>query len=297
MQRQNSKVRLFQMRSALLMRSRQIWVCCALTLGAGMVAEMARGGSLLNDQISVEVTNVSQIRPLAAQTPTASHSIRLEGDVWWANPRQGKFVLKDDSGVEEFELDLHGESVESGQRLRLEGNGTITPAGPGFKIGAKGPVVDNNGVHAMIEKSGAVFLRAGLNPIRVEWFNGVEKYGLKVEYEGPALPRQKIPDSALFRVSVEGASNRVNGLNFQCVEAPDEVLPDFRPVGLLKTGTVDNFDLRVITRPEHVGVCFTGFLEVPQDGLYTFYTTSDDGSRLFVGKLSMQLKATGQATF
>ena len=48
----------------------------------------------------------------------------------------------------------------------------------------------------------------------------------------------------------------------------------------LKTGTVDNFDLRPMVRPEHVGLCFTGFLAVPSDGLYTFYTTSDDGSRI-----------------
>jgi len=65
----------------------------------------------------------------------------------------------------------------------------------------------------------------------------------------------------------------------------------------LKTGTVSNFDLRVMTKPEHVGICFTGFLDVPRDGLYTFYTTSDDGSRLFVGRPSLQLKAVGRTTF
>jgi signal transduction histidine kinase len=268
-----------------------MWVCCGLTL----VTQMARA-----DQTSIEVTNVHQIRLLAAQTPKASYSIRLEGDVWWANPAREEFVLKDNSGAEELEMDLHGQSVESGQRVYLEGNGTITPAGAGFRIGAKGPVVDNDGVHVMVEKSGAVFLKAGRNPIRVEWFNGVEKYGLAVEYEGPFLSRQKIPDSALFRIQVDeksGASNWVNGLDFLCSDAPAEVLPDFNPSTALKTGTVSNFDLRVMTRPEHVGLCFTGFLEVPQGGLYIFYTTSDDGSRLFAGEPSLQLKTIGRATF
>src|ERR1039457_1833616 len=157
----------------------------------------------------------------------------------------------------------------------------------------------NDGVHGMVEKSGAVFLKAGRNPIRVEWFNGVEKYGLEVEYQGPALLRQKIPGSVLFRVQVDaasGVSNWVNGLDFRSSDAPAEILPDFNPLTALKTGTVDNFDLSVMTRPEHVGLCFTGFLEVLGDGLYTFYTTSDDGSRLFVGEPSLQLKAIGQAT-
>ncbi len=195
-------------------------------------------------------------------------------------------------------MDLGGQSVEPGQRVRLEGNGTITPAGAGFRIGAKGPVVDNDGVHDMVEKSGAVFLKAGRNPIRVEWFNGLAKYGLKVEYQGPTLSRQKIPDSALFRIQVDetsGASNWVSGLNFLCSDAPSEVLPDFNPSTSLKTGTVNNFDLRIMPRLEHVGICFTGFLEVPRDGLYIFHTTSDDGSRLFVGGPSMQLKVIGRA--
>jgi signal transduction histidine kinase len=269
-------------------------------MGIESTAQLAGADQAFNNQTSAAVTNVHQIRLLAAQIPQTSYSIHLEGDVWWVNPTLGKLVLKDDSGAEEMEMDLHGESVESGQRVLLEGNGTIAPVGAGFRIGAKGPVVDNNGVHDMVEKSGAVFLKAGRNPIRVEWFNGVEKYGLKVEYQGPALPRQKIPDSALFRVKADGASgasNWVNGLDFKCSEAPAEVLPDFNSSPVLKTGTVDNFDLHVMARPEHVGICFTGFLDVPRDGLYIFHTTSDDGSRLFVGEPSLQLNVLGRATF
>ena len=286
--------------------SRSMWpwrvaVCCGLTtMGMGATAQLAGADPVFDSQTSAAVTNVHQIRLLAAQIPKASYSISLQGDVWWVNPTMGKLVLKDTSGAEELELDLHGEPVESGQRVLLEGNGTITPTGGGFKIGAKGPVVDNDGVHDMVEKSGAVFLKAGRNPIRVEWFNGDYKFGLKVEYEGPALPRQKIPDLALFRVQVDGAtsaSNWVNGVDFRCCETPGEVLPDFNSLPALKTGTVGNFDLGVMVRPEHVGICFTSFLQVPRDGFYTFYTTSDDGSRLFVGEPSLQLKVTGQAIF
>jgi signal transduction histidine kinase len=279
----------------------RVVVCCGLmTMGMESTAQLAGTDQAFDNQTSAEVTNVHQIRLLATQIPKTSYSIRVEGDVWWVNPTLGKLVLKDASGAEELEMDLHGQSVESGQRVLLEGNGTITPTGGGFKVGAKGPVVDNDGVHDMVEKSGAVFLKAGRNPIRVEWFNGVEKYGLKVEYQGPDLLRQKIPDSALFRFKVDeasGVTNWVNGLDFKCSEAPGEVLPDFNSSPALKTGTVDNFDLRVMVRQEHVGICFTGFLDVPRDGLFTFYTTSDDGSRLFIGEPSLQLKVLGRATF
>src|SRR5262245_21739749 len=249
MQRQFSRPTLIRMCAPRLSWPFQGLVCSGLILGAGATVPKARSDQTLSNLPSAEVTNVHQIRVLATQTPTAAYSIRLEGDVWWANPTRGLLVLKDDSGAEELEMDLHGEALESGQRVHLEGNATITPAGAGFRIGAKGPVVDNDGVHGMVQKSGAVFLKAGRNPIRVEWFNGVEKYGLEVDYQGPSLPRQKIPGSALFRVQVDaasGVSNWVNGLDFRCSEAPAEVLPAFSPLTALKTGTVDNFDLRVM---------------------------------------------------
>jgi hypothetical protein len=108
--------------------------CCALTLDAGPAAPSAPAAELPAGQLSFTVTHVAQIRPLASQTPSASCSIRLEGDVWWANPASGKLVLKDDSGAEELEMDLAGQPVEAGQKARLEGNGTITPAGAGFRI-------------------------------------------------------------------------------------------------------------------------------------------------------------------
>ena len=156
-----------------------------------------------------------------------------------------------------------------------------------------GPVVDDDGIHTMIEKSGAVYLQAGRRPIRVDWFNGLEKYGLEVSYQGPALPRQRIPDSALFRVQTDatGATNFVNGLNYACYEAHGEILPDFKTLTPLKTGNVSNFDLAVMlgvmSRNEHVGLQFSGYLQVPRDGLYTFYLTSDDGSQLFIAEPSL----------
>ena len=296
---QPQKVTPVHLRWEFLIWSWCVWVGCGMVLGAGLGTSMAQADSSSDGQTSVLVTNVHQIRLWADQTPKLSCSFHLEGDVWWANSAQGKFVLKDDSGVEELEMNLPGEFPEPGQRVRLDGSGTITPAGAGFKIGAKGPVVDNDGVHGMVEKSGALYLKAGPNPIRVEWFNGVEKYGLNVEYEGPGVPRQKIPDATLFRVQVDpasGASNRINGLDYACSGVPDEILPDFNSTTPLKSGTVSNFDLQVMARPEHVGICFTGFLQIPRDGLYTFFLTSDDGSRLFVGEPSLQLKIIGQST-
>jgi len=282
------------MRAPSLSLAWRLAVSCAFLLGV----PGARAAPTPESPPATEVTTVQEIRMLASQEPAASYSFRLEGDVWWANPPRGELVLQDDSGAEELEMDLAGQPLAPGQRVRLEGNGTITPTGAGFRLGANGPVVDNDGVHGMIEKSGAVFLKAGRNPIRVEWFNGLDSYGLEAEYEGPALPRCRIPDSVLFRLQTNpatGAGTWVHGLDFRCCEVSGQALPDFNQLPALKTGVTDNFDLSVITRPEHVGLCFTGFLEVPREGLYWFHLRSDDGSRLFAGEPSLQAKVIGRA--
>jgi signal transduction histidine kinase len=278
----------------------RFWACCSLAFSAGLqaFAQPADAGSAPAGAASIQVTNLQQIRSLASQAPNASYTIRLEGDVWWANPAPGIFVLKDDSGAAKLEMDLQNQPIEPGTRVQLEGNGTITKTGGGFRIGVRGSAVNNDGVHAMIEKSGSVYLKAGRNPIRVDWFNGSYQYGLEVDYQGPGVPRQKIPDSALFRIQPDGSvGNQVNGLDFRYCEVQGEALPDFNTLIPIKTGSVNNFDLRIVDRAEHVGICFTGFLDVPQDGLYTFYTRSDDGSRLFVGGPSLQLRVIGRTAF
>ena len=46
-------------------------------------------------------------------------------------------------------------------------------------------VVDNDGLHAMVEVSGAVGLKAGLHPIKVVYFERDQGQGLEVRWEGP----------------------------------------------------------------------------------------------------------------
>ncbi|HEU5396088.1 MAG TPA: ATP-binding protein [Verrucomicrobiae bacterium] len=241
------------------------------------------------------ITNLARLQLAADSDDTNACRIRLDGDVWWANPGQKKFVLGDDSGAAEIEADIGREFPQAGRRVRLDGVGTIGHAGAAIRLGTVGLVVDNNGVHSMFERSGAVFLTAGKNPVEVDWFNGVEKYGLEISWEGPGTSRQKIPDHVLFRQV--GANHFVNGLNYECVDAPGEVLPDFDGVAALKAGVVTNFDLGIVPRGDHIGVRFRGWLDAPVPGLYRFYLESDDGSQLRVGEQTMRCADIGAANF
>ncbi|SFG43960.1 PA14 domain-containing protein [Halopelagius inordinatus] len=49
-----------------------------------------------------------------------------------------------------------------------------------------------------------------------------------------------------------------------------------------KTGNVPQFSISPRDRGDDIAFAFTGYIDVPSDGQYTFYTNSDDGSWLYI---------------
>jgi hypothetical protein len=67
-------------------------------------------------------------------------------------------------------------------------------------------------------------------------------------------------------------------------------LPDFDQLKPVAKGTCNTFSHAAYPenadgkkQKEYYGLKFTGFVKVPADGIYFFYTKSDDGSRLYIG--------------
>ena len=148
-------------------------------------------------------------------------------------------------------------------------------------------VVDNDGQHSMIERSGTIGLKAGKHVISVGFFQQQVDKGLKVSYEGPGISKQIIPSSVLYSsvllLPAVNPANILNGLNYKYYEADSyDKLPAFNTVTPVKTGTTSNFDISLANRSTSYSFNFTGYVNVPTDGVYTFYTTSDDGSKLFI---------------
>ncbi|MHC4642137.1 MAG: lamin tail domain-containing protein, partial [Planctomycetota bacterium] len=73
------------------------------------------------------------------------------------------------------------------------------------------------------------------------------------------------------------------GLNYEYFEGYWSYVPNFDYYTPIREGIVDNFDTTPRLRDDYFGFRFTGFIEVPLNGVYTFYTASDDGSLLFIG--------------
>ena len=200
----------------------------------------------------------------------------------------------DASGGLILELEAPDPKVSVGQILRLTGSATLVRAGDVFRIGVDGLVVDDDGLHPMAEIVGAVFLKTGMIPIRVDWFNASGSFGLEINCEGPDLPRHKMDDSELFR-SVDETTNLAGGLDYRDYEGWWIELPDFNRLKPIRAGTVHNFDLGVRTRDENVALQFAGFFKVPRDGIYKFTISSDDGSRLVIGRPNIQVEVVGQS--
>jgi len=66
-----------------------------------------------------------------------------------------------------------------------------------------------------------------------------------------------------------------------------EQLPDFSVMKPKDFGIADKCDLRRAQRDEYFALKFEGFIKVPVGGIYTFYTDSDDGSRLYIDSVEV----------
>lgn len=75
-------------------------------------------------------------------------------------------------------------------------------------------------------------------------------------------------------------------LTFRFYRDSWQKLPDFDNLHPETVGRVPSqrFDISLATRNTAFGFVFDGFIKVPQDGEYTFYLDSDDGSRLTIGQ-------------
>jgi PKD repeat protein len=92
---------------------------------------------------------------------------------------------------------------------------------------------------------------------------------------------QDFPRGTILRPGV-ALPLRQSGLNFRYFHGDWDNLPNFSQLTPLVSGSTSNFLLEPL-RDWSFGYRFTGFIYIARPGIYTFSTTSDDGSRLMIG--------------
>src|SRR5580658_3639656 len=135
------------------------WICCL-----GIIATVPSLTNAAESEGYPSLTQIGQFAQDARAVSPVNYHLQLDADVWWVDVPANRLVLHDASGTSEVELDLQDQPLEAGQRIHVEGYGSLVQTANGFRFGVIGPVVDNDGVHSMIEKSGSVYLPSGSQP-------------------------------------------------------------------------------------------------------------------------------------
>ena len=98
----------------------------------------------------------------------------------------------------------------------------------------------------------------------------------------PTTPPSPTPVIIDFR-EPDNPQDVIQGLTYQYYQGSWQQLPDFNSLTPLVTSSTSNFNLDLRQQEDNFAFRFTGYISVPQDGIYTFYLNSDDESKLFIG--------------
>ncbi len=141
---------------------------------------------------------------------------------------------------------------------------------------------ENNGLHAPISVTRTINIpSAGLYPVAVTY----NQYGggqtMQLFWQGPGIPRQRIPDAAFTDDTKPGFLT--NGLNYKYYEGSWTTLPDFTALTPVQTGQSATVDIskRPAGKNDNFAFVWEGYITIPTEGTYTFETISDDGSKLY----------------
>ena len=89
-------------------------------------------------------------------------------------------------------------------------------------------------------------------------------------------------DDVKVRVQAPSKNTGKNGLAYKYYEGNWNKLPDFKAISPKRSGTVDNVTLEPRKKNDYFAFKFDGYIKISKAGNYTFYTNSDDGSKLFI---------------
>jgi len=174
---------------------------------------------------------------------------------------------------------------------------TLSDDGSELYIGNSGTplirLVNNNGLHAPELRSGSIYLKVGLYPIAVSFFQKDGGQTMELYWSAnPGIPRQKIPNNNLI-TELEGSryTNKTSGLYYEYIEGTWSSLPNFNSIVPISKGITQDLNLNVRKREVKYAIRWMGYINIPDSGIYTFTTVSDDGSKMLIGDHAFNLNA------
>ena len=103
------------------------------------------------------------------------------------------------------------------------------------------------------------------------------------------MPAANISVTSTYRSQVlrdpENPANTLSQAFYEYYEQTVDFLPNFDTLTPTSTGTFPTISLAPSQQADGFLFRYSGYVDAPTDGSYTFYTASDDGSQLFIGDL------------
>lgn len=243
------------------------------------------------------ITTLQQLTLLTATNQQLVRAVNLEVTVCAASrPELGVVIVQDESGTELLQIPPPPAPLGPGERIVLQSPASLLRRRESGVQISPPPVVSNDGLHSRVEGTGTVFLPAGKNALRVEWFNFWRQQGLEVFIAPSNEAPQAVASDRLWHLAASpaGGTHYVAGLRAEYYEGSWEELPNFDLLPPVKSTVVTNFDLSIRSRDEGIGIRYTGYLDVPRAGSYQCSLWSDDGSMLFLGEHQDLLRRLGR---
>lgn len=88
--------------------------------------------------------------------------------------------------------------------------------------------------------------------------------------------------SLLLLLNLPQITHAANGLNYSYYEGTWNSLPNFSTLTPIRTGIATDFSLSQRSSDSYFGFVYSGYILLSSAGRYTFYTNSDDGSKLYI---------------
>ncbi|MBK8848214.1 MAG: PQQ-dependent sugar dehydrogenase [Bacteroidetes bacterium] len=167
-------------------------------------------------------------------------------------------------------VNLKFNTVPQGLKLRIDGQEIITPSTIPSVVGLKRQLT---AITPQSDNGGNTFSFVNWNTATTPTLN------ITTPTTGKTYTATY---TGIYRPA-DNPSNTVQGLVMEHYSGTWTDIPDFASILADDVGTVATISVATYLNTDFFAVQFSGYINVPSDGIYTFYTASDDGSNLYIG--------------
>lgn len=147
------------------------------------------------------------------------------------------------------------------------------------RLGSSIRVYINDISSSIIDVTDSIYTGGSIGVRAVDTYTEFDNISVNYSTATPTPAYTPTPTS-IYRTP-DNPGYTVNGLNYKYYEGYWEGLPNFSNLTVMRQDFIDNF--KISSDRANYGYAFTGYVNIATSGNYTFYTKSDDGSKLYIG--------------